>query len=56
MSGGEDSADTWCVDARLPDGLGAREGKETLEAGGKSGGGVQAAFEALLDGHFRPTA
>ena len=31
MFGGEDSADTWCADAKLPDGLGANEGTETLE-------------------------
>lgn len=33
MFGGEDAADTLDVDAKLPDGLGAHEGQETLEAG-----------------------
>ena len=33
MFGGEDSADSKDVDAKLPDGLGACEGQETLEPG-----------------------
>ena len=35
MFGGVDSADTQNEIAKLPDGLGAREGTETLEAVGK---------------------
>ena len=33
MFGGKDSADSKDADAKLPDGLGAHEGQETLEAG-----------------------
>ena len=45
MFGGEDFTDMWRADAKLPDGLGAHEGQETLEVGGKSGGGHPTANE-----------
>ena len=53
MFGGKDSADTPDADAKLPDGLGAHEGTETLEADGKSGGGHPTATEAPCAGHCR---